>query len=434
MNRRTRLVLFVTFLSNIATLGEATVLLRTGNYSYQAIQDIPAQFGPRIPQQGLSGIVKVVKPLDACSPLSSPKGQVSLGAGDHGPIRVKNGKKKNMGSSHEYIESDLPWIALISRSRHDKKSSRCTFDIKVRNAEEAGAVAALVYDDLYEGLIIMSKSAENEEPRIPSVFVSKESGQLLKTLAQSGQRQVQVILTPLSDVVWISMFMSVMAGIFALSIVMSALCLVRQNTDTYQWGVGGGVERESDQMPSHSRPLTKRQLNRLKTLIFGIENTDSSNRPNILTGESNDCVEVAQSDGGAHQNGDSSSMCAICLDQYCSGDKLRELPCSHRFHRNCIDEWLLSQTAFCPLCKASAHSGEDETTVARAIRQRITAAADVAHARVSDLYVRLGRVARLWPSARQAEDIQASAEMGRLIPVNSQSVPSTNGGTRPESH
>ena len=431
MNRRTRLVLFVTLLSNIAKLGEATVLLRTGNYSYQAIQDIPAQFGPRIPQQGLSGIVKVVKPLDACSPLSSPKG--SLGAGNHGFIRVKDGMRKNMDSSYEDIESDLPWIALIARSRHDKKSSRCTFDMKVRNAEEAGAIAALVYDDLYEGLIIMSKSTENEEPRIPSVFVSKESGQLLKTLAQSGQRQVQVILTPLSDVVWISMFMSVMAGIFALSIVMSAFCLVRHNTDTYQRGDGHGVERESNQMPSHSRPLTKRQLNRLKTLIFGSENMDSSVRGNILTGERNDGVEVAQSDGAAHQNGDSSSMCAICLDQYCSGDKLRELPCSHRFHRNCIDEWLLSQTALCPLCKSSAHTGEAETTMAHAIRQRITAAADMAHARARDMYIRLGRMSRLWPSARQAEDVQASAEMGRLIPVSSQSSPPNNSDSRPES-
>eukprot|EP00890_Picochlorum_soloecismus_P001878 jgi/Picsp_1/2691/NSC_00921-R1_protein len=416
--------------SNVATLGEATVLLRTGNYSYQAIQDIPAQFGPRIPQQGLSGIVKVVKPLDACSPLTSPKR--SRGAGGHGSFRVKDGKQKNMGSKYEYIESDLPWIALIARSRHDKKSSRCTFDVKVRNAEEAGAVAALVYDDLYEGLIIMSKSAENEDPTIPSVFVSKESGQLLKTLAQSGQRQVQVILTPLSDVVWISMFMSVMAGIFALSIVMSAFCLVRHNTDTYQRDVHG-VETESNQMTSHGRPLTKRQLNRLKTLIFGGENIGSSNRVNGSTGESDDVVTVAHSDGVTHQNGDSSSMCAICLDQYCSGDKLRELPCSHRFHRNCIDEWLLSQTALCPLCKSSSHTGEEETNIARLIRHRITAAADMAHERVSDMYMRLRRVTRLWPSARQVEDIQASAEMGRLIPVNSQSAPSTNVSTRQDS-
>jgi len=427
MNRITSLVLFVAFLSNIATLGEATVLLRTGNYSYQAIQDIPAQFGPRIPQQGLSGIVKVVKPLDACSPLTWPKG--SRGAGEHGSFRGKDRKEKNIGSQYEYKESNLPWIALIARSRHDKKSSRCTFDVKVRNAEKAGAVAALVYDDLYEGLIIMSKSMENEEPTIPSVFVSKESGQLLKTLAQSGKRQVQVILTPLSDVVWISMFMSVMAGFFALSIVMSAFCLVRHNTDTYQ---RDGVETDS-QTQSHSRPLTKRQLNRLKTSIFGSENIDSSARVNGLAGES-DCVEaVAQSDGGAHQNGDSSNMCAICLDQYCLGDKLRELPCSHRFHRNCIDEWLLSQTALCPLCKSSAQTAEDEISIAHAIHHKIIAAVDMVHERISDMYIRMRSVTRLWPSARQVEDVQASAEMGRLIPVSSQSTPSIQVSVPPDS-
>jgi len=42
--------------------------------------------------------------------------------------------------------------------------------------------------------------------------------------------------------------------------------------------------------------------------------------------------------------------CAICLCEYESNDLLRQMPCRHLFHKECVDEWLkLKRT--CPLCK-----------------------------------------------------------------------------------
>ncbi|KAJ1929934.1 hypothetical protein IWQ60_000738 [Tieghemiomyces parasiticus] len=43
--------------------------------------------------------------------------------------------------------------------------------------------------------------------------------------------------------------------------------------------------------------------------------------------------------------------CVICLDPFEADQKLRRLPCEHRFHRICIDEWLVSKLSVCPLCK-----------------------------------------------------------------------------------
>ncbi|OAY47741.1 RING-H2 finger protein ATL46 [Manihot esculenta] len=45
--------------------------------------------------------------------------------------------------------------------------------------------------------------------------------------------------------------------------------------------------------------------------------------------------------------------CAVCLCEFSDKDKLRLLPsCSHAFHIDCIDTWLLSNST-CPLCRGT---------------------------------------------------------------------------------
>ncbi|XP_018466643.1 RING-H2 finger protein ATL47-like [Raphanus sativus] len=45
--------------------------------------------------------------------------------------------------------------------------------------------------------------------------------------------------------------------------------------------------------------------------------------------------------------------CAVCLCEFTEDDKLRLLPvCSHAFHIDCIDTWLLSNST-CPLCRGA---------------------------------------------------------------------------------
>ena len=44
--------------------------------------------------------------------------------------------------------------------------------------------------------------------------------------------------------------------------------------------------------------------------------------------------------------------CAICLETLEDDDDVRGLTCGHAFHASCLDPWLTSRRACCPLCKA----------------------------------------------------------------------------------
>ncbi|CAI9275009.1 unnamed protein product [Lactuca saligna] len=59
------------------------------------------------------------------------------------------------------------------------------------------------------------------------------------------------------------------------------------------------------------------------------------------------------------------AVCCICLAKYANNDELRQLMCSHFFHKDCVDKWL-KINASCPLCKSevgeSAMSSLTEST------------------------------------------------------------------------
>ncbi|KAJ3063671.1 E3 ubiquitin-protein ligase rnf13 [Podochytrium sp. JEL0797] len=44
--------------------------------------------------------------------------------------------------------------------------------------------------------------------------------------------------------------------------------------------------------------------------------------------------------------------CSICITPYVENEALRSLPCSHEFHRDCVDAWLTQSANSCPVCRA----------------------------------------------------------------------------------
>ncbi|GAX78648.1 hypothetical protein CEUSTIGMA_g6086.t1 [Chlamydomonas eustigma] len=47
---------------------------------------------------------------------------------------------------------------------------------------------------------------------------------------------------------------------------------------------------------------------------------------------------------------DKDSQCTVCLLDYEDGELLRQLPCKHEFHKDCIDSWMCNHKT-CPICR-----------------------------------------------------------------------------------
>ncbi|XP_033748577.1 LOW QUALITY PROTEIN: E3 ubiquitin-protein ligase ZNRF3-like [Pecten maximus] len=82
--------------------------------------------------------------------------------------------------------------------------------------------------------------------------------------------------------------------------------------------------------------LAKRAISKLETRKFKGPSSGKSLR-----------VQTPVSD--IYSNSSGCEGCAICLDEYTEGQILRVLPCSHEFHRQCVDPWLVTHRT-CPLC------------------------------------------------------------------------------------
>lgn len=61
-------------------------------------------------------------------------------------------------------------------------------------------------------------------------------------------------------------------------------------------------------------------------------------------------VEIREGDEGE---------CVICLDEWVIGGIVKEMPCKHRFHGDCIEKWLKMHGS-CPVCRHTMPAEEEE--------------------------------------------------------------------------
>jgi len=70
-----------------------------------------------------------------------------------------------------------------------------------------------------------------------------------------------------------------------------------------------------------------------------------------LEKETLDSLPVVKYDSEKFKNvDDESKQCSICIENFQDDQEVRFLWCLHRFHKNCVDQWLDKHTS-CPICK-----------------------------------------------------------------------------------
>jgi len=109
------------------------------------------------------------------------------------------------------------------------------------------------------------------------------------------------------------------------------------------------IEEEEDQhasASSHAHDSTQEKDEHLQDIP--LDNTTHNHDDHGESDDENDPIHAAVPLAG----GEAGDACAICLDTLEDDDEIRGLTCGHAFHAGCIDPWLTSRRASCPLCKA----------------------------------------------------------------------------------
>jgi len=75
----------------------------------------------------------------------------------------------------------------------------------------------------------------------------------------------------------------------------------------------------------------------------------------------------------AEEEGEEEEACPICLDQFAPGDKLKQLPCQHEFHHDCLKTWVNMDAGngACPFCRQCINCGVPKFKVVMKFFDRI---------------------------------------------------------------
>ncbi len=209
----------------------------------------------------------------------------------------------------------------------------------------AGAVAVVVFDNVDGSLIPMAKKAEDNDVNVPSVFVSKESGEVLETLLNDPKHGKTVVVTlesPSEFGDWPNAATSACVTFGALCVLLSVVLVLKRREQAH-------LAAAAAARPPETRLLSAEEVAAVaKTAVF-------SSQERVLSFLRGSCGGASAGEDGEDDelvvdNG-TGATCAVCIEDYESGDELRALDCGHAFHKDCIDPWLITKRACCPVCK-----------------------------------------------------------------------------------
>lgn len=121
-------------------------------------------------------------------------------------------------------------------------------------------------------------------------------------------------------------------------------------SETTQPHTRNGESRGGRQPPHSNNVVEAGTLPILRLAHFFLLNEgDDDDRGRGLTKEQIDNLSIRNYEHSS-TDGELGKICSVCISDYVTGNKLRQLPCMHEFHVHCIDRWL-SENCTCPVCR-----------------------------------------------------------------------------------
>ncbi|CAM4741859.1 unnamed protein product [Rotaria magnacalcarata] len=210
--------------------------------------------------------------------------------------------------------SKYRWIALIPRT---KSEDTCDFDLKVLNAQNANFSAVIIYN--YDDTLI-TMGPHGRDIKIPSTLITHSDGISIivnyvyndSSATSTPQFRIKISTEQLFRFgAYLIPFICIISVSF-ISLIVFALvrCYIQRRR-------------------SRRHRLPRSALKQLKIKKF--------------------------------VKGDRWEVCAVCLDDFEEGAKLRILPCDHAYHMKCIDPWLVNNRRQCPICKRYVFPNHDNS-------------------------------------------------------------------------
>lgn len=241
----------------------------------EEFRDFPATFGTDIPESGIKVRAVRAEPYDGCSTMVGPPDNVT-----------------SMGT----IGVPTRFVVIVARYN-------CSFEVKVRNAQNAGYAAVIVHNVGSNDLERMSAN-HADDIMIPSVFIGESNGIYI---IESFLYPLPYALIITDDIPFninnnlIIPFAIIVGLCFFITVCFMIIRCIRERR-----------RRLRHRLPNS-------MLKRIPIVKFA---------------------------KGMHYD-----TCAICLDDYVDNERLRVLPCHHAYHVKCIDPWLTKNRRVCPICK-----------------------------------------------------------------------------------
>ncbi|XP_027091370.1 receptor homology region, transmembrane domain- and RING domain-containing protein 2-like isoform X1 [Coffea arabica] len=265
----------------------------------------------------------------------------------------------------------------------------CSFEDKVRSAQTAGFKAAIIYNSEDDELVAMAGSSAGI--KINAVFVAKRSGEILSKCAVVAGTEVWIIPS-FENSAWSIMAISFIS-LLAMSAVLATCFFVRRHR------IRREHSRTSQVREFHG--MSSRLVRAMPSLIFTAVLDDN-------------CT---------------STTCAICLEDYIVGEKLRILPCHHKFHAICVDAWLTSWRTFCPVCKRDARTSTGEPPASESTPLLSSTPASVSSSSMlSSVRSSLASSSaiRIVPASSRSPSVSRPNSISSSTPYNLQSLQSYN--------